>query len=177
MVVRSEKETVSYVWLCFLLLMIIALILWLGAGWQVWAAGLMLLLPSLFILLPFWVQVGKTLTFDQDGVAVCFLWLRKKYAWQELKVKRLETYPGATYKSPYDQGMVFSGKKCRKPSRMKPTACFLFMLPLSCIYVCFRITDEKALPDKKLRAAMAYPVDKDIFLDMLRLWQVEWQTD
>lgn len=131
----------------------------------------------LLFVLRFWLESCRTLIMDEEGCTVKFLFIKKKYRWDELKVKRIEKYMHRYgYKSlPYNGSAVFSKKKIRKPKRMDPADYSMLVHPFSFFYV--RFHSEKPLQKWTVYASPDYEVDEDEFRELMKKWNVELEEE
>ena len=119
----------------------------------------------------------RTLIMDEEGCTVKILFIKKKYHWDELKVKRIEKYMHKYgYKSlPYNGCAVFSKRKIRKPKRMHPADYSMLVHPFSFFYVCFH--SDKPLQKWVSYYPPDYEVDEDEFRELMKKWNVELEEE
>ena len=118
----------------------------------------------LFMVFRFWVAVGRTLTFDDNGCTVSFLFLKKHYTWETLRTKCVVNYQNAIgYRDPYNQGVIFSSKKVRLPLKQKPSQYSFLLHPFCFFFVNFTPATPYSIRVSVMRGL--YEVDKDPFLE------------
>ena len=126
------------------------------------------LLCVLTVLL--WMQKCKTYELDKDGVCVKFWKYKKKYAWEEFEVKKLENYEFALF-SQYSEGVVFSTKQIKGSglfSTPERYSVIHFFIPLASP---FFIDFKESAQNPSL--GRSYRVDKEAFLTALKDLGVE----
>ena len=162
MVIKSSKD--YHVIVVFLLSCIaVFFFILLSAGNDVLFPCIVALFLS-YIVLRFWISVGRTLTFDENGCTVSFLFLKKHYTWEALRTKCVANFPNAIgYRDPYVQGVIFSSKKVKIPLKQKPSQYSFLLHPFCFFFVNFTPT----IPYSKWVNVMRglYEVDKDTFLE------------
>lgn len=171
MVIKSEKgnkESVVIMFSCiagFIILMAVNV-----------KCNMGYLLACTFILffgaMRYWIATGRTLIMNEDGCTVCFGWYKKKYKWDELKVKRMEDYRNAFgYRSPYTKGVIFSPNIIHKPKWLKPEEYSIHVHPITFFFVYFP-------PAKRTRAngPALYTVDEEVFREKMKIWNVELEN-
>jgi len=139
-------------------------------GTSIWFA-LLCNFPVLLVMIPGMITSGRTFIFDQDGITVIFWKYRKKYTWDQLKTKRLETHDLPSMldgrgSAPYLKEVIFSPHKIRKPRFIHANTYCMFH-PLSCIFVNFSIEDETY--DESSRY---YEVKEEVFMEKMNEWGV-----
>ena len=118
----------------------------------------------LFITFRFWVAVGRTLAFDNNGCTVSFIFLKKHYSWEALQTKSVVNYQNAIgYRDPYVQGVIFSSKKVKIPLKQKPSQYSFLLHPFCFFFVNFTPTAPYSKWVNVMRGL--YEVDKDTFLE------------
>lgn len=148
-------------WLCYCLLQVDAIGRYEGV-----------VLFVLFVVLEialccFWIRLGRVLIMDKDGCTICFLFIRKKYRWDELQTKHLEKFRAR----PYTEGIVFSKNVIRNPGKTLDNG-MVFTHPFRDFLVCF----EPVTPDylqKSNSHIRVYEVNKSEFLAKLNEWGQE----
>lgn len=126
------------------------------------------------LAIPRWVSIGRTFVMDHKGCTVKFLWYRKEYRWEDLKVKR---YVYSEYclkygRQVYKYSAEFSTKNIQRPKWMHPGKYCELTNPLSFIYVNFRPISQS---DKKAAQyyPFFYPVDGLEFKQKMMEWGVK----
>ena len=163
---------------------------------------------SLTITLAMYVALCRELVMSKEGCRVSFWKIHQFYKWNELSVKRYENYKDMMYSTPrglkqgYEEGILFSLKKVKKPKWMQPKTYCCWRRPWSAFYVNFypggidadleELQPEKGIIDwtmylektkkkptmkqiwfESQREPENYPVDKELFLHYMDLWGVE----
>ncbi len=163
---------------------------------------------SLTITLAMYVALCRELVMSKEGCRVSFWKIHQFYKWNELSVKRYENYKDMMYSTPrglkqgYEEGILFSLKKVKKPKWMPPKTYCCWRRPWSAFYVNFypggidadleELQPEKGIIDwtmylektkkkptmkqiwfESQRESENYPVDKELFLHYMDLWGVE----
>ena len=91
-----------------------------------------------FIVLRFWVSVGRTFIFEDSGCTVKFLFLEKHYSWGKLHTKQTVDYKNAFgYRVPYVAGAIFTTKPIKTPLRLKPAQYSFLFHPFCFCFVNF----------------------------------------
>ncbi|MDO4337448.1 MAG: hypothetical protein Q4C91_05075 [Eubacteriales bacterium] len=132
----------------------------------------------IFLIINDWIIVGRTLIMDERGCTVCFLWLKKEYRWEELKVKRIEDYRkcrGRRGQPPYKGGAVFSRRdNIHRPAR-KDLVNYLLFHPIIVITTFFVYFELEPEVKKKggFTGAGIYEVDEKVFRENMKKWGVE----
>ncbi len=84
----------------------------------------------------YWAAIGKTLIISKDGCMVRWLWYRRVYSWEELKVRRCFQV-GYEYRCSATKGVEFSKKAIRRPAWLGSAAYAIWVHPLSYLFVYF----------------------------------------
>lgn len=133
-----------------------------------------------FFLLGLWdaLAFGKKLTFSKTGITVNFLFFQKELAWDELKTKRIESFPNALeYRTPNTRGAIFSRKFIKRPSLIKP-ATLAQRHPFSLVFVYFKPEEFVGKFGKINREQVRfYECDEIEFVSKLKEWGVELETN
>ena len=162
MVVKTSKEfsfMVAFLFLCIVAFFFILASMGSSILFPCIAAAVLL-----FIASRFWVAVGRTLTFDDNGCTVSFLFLKKHYTWEALRTKCVANFPNAIgYRDPYVQGVIFSSKKVKIPLKQKPSQYSFLLHPFCFFFVNFTPTTPYSKWVYVMRGL--YEVDKDTFLE------------
>ena len=162
MVVQASKEYSFMV--AFLFLVIVAFFCILASMGNNLLFPCIVIALLLFIEFRFWVAVGRTLTFDENGCTVSFLFLKKHYSWTELRTKRILNYQNAIgYRDTYEEGVIFSSKKIKTPLKQKPAQYSFLLHPFCFFFVNFTPTTPYSKWVNIMRGL--YEVDKDTFLE------------
>lgn len=171
MIIKSEKGNMEQIVIMFGC--IAAFIILMAVGVK---CSMGFLFACAFILLfgamRYWIATGRTLIMDEEGCTVCFGWYRKKYKWDELKVKRMEDYRNAFgHRSPYTKGVIFSPYTIHKPKWLKPDEYSKYVRPFTFFFVYFP-------PEKRTRAngPALYTIDEVVFLEKMKIWNVKLEN-
>lgn len=149
---------------------------------------LLLGIPALFE----WVGVHRVLVMEKKGCTVCFYRYRKFYTWEELAIKRWEKYSHTAMfladpsDNNYNEGVFFSKHPVKKSKRRTPMNYIEMKRPLTCFCVNFYpkgITEGHGDYQSRRAAGTAskapkrwpekYPVDKEVFVNYMKLWEVD----
>ncbi len=123
----------------------------------------------------FWLSDSRTLIMDEEGCTVCLWFIRKKYLWKNLRVKRIEHYytiPG-NYDYYYTDAAVFSVHKIHKPRWMHALTYSNIVHPFSFFFVYFSLAPDIREKVGKPLGGTRYEVDEEMFLEKLKSWNVE----
>ena len=130
---------------------------------------------------------------EKRGCTVSFYHYRKFYTWEELAIKRWEKYCkiqiffGDPSDNNYNEGVFFSKYPVKKSKRKTPMNYIKMRRPWTCFCVNFYpygITeghgDYRTNPKRSLnffemtgRWPEVYPVDKEVFVNYMKLWEVD----
>lgn len=128
----------------------------------------------LLVVINFSIEAGRTFILDETGYTVRFLWIQKKYLWEELKVKTIFYYEFKWKRCTYVIGRVLFS-----PYKFRYNQLFTMLHPFS--YLAIKISDEQ----KPLRLEAKfqgldlfyyYYVDKTEFLEKMQNWSVELEN-
>lgn len=170
MVVKSDAESISFVYLLFGLTIVLMIMCFRdGDFW-----GLFPLWIFMFVfIISHWMVIGRTLRMDEQGCSVCFLCYRKRYQWEELQVKSVEYHDhDSGLRLPYTGGIVFIAKGKRGPRKLYDLLDYNSSCPFSSFFVFFRPEEPV---DKWTYYKGVYEVDKEQFMKKLEEWRVEIQ--
>ncbi len=170
MVIKSERGIYGYFVIIFLIIIFLVL-LYVDKGASL-LFSILYQTPIIIISLLYYIEIGRTLYFDEKGCTVSFLWYKKTIPWGRLKYIQIESYQGRiTYRSPYDKAILFSTRKIHKHKWLKPTVYGIFF-PTSFFYIYF-------FPDVPLETDALHPkyplefcCDEKEFMDKLKEWNV-----
>lgn len=194
LIIKSDRANMELViiYLVFLVLIDIGTVWTFGISLNIFTIFIILL--SVFLIktaLYEWIGINRTLIMEKDGCTVCFYRYRKFYAWDKLAIKRWENYSdmvsdvGVGYEKAYYEGVFFSRDLVDKPKKITPNAFFRIRWPLTCFCVNFYpygITkgygdySERRSTDSAFilkRAPEVYPIDKEVFVNYMKLWEVD----
>ena len=128
---------------------------------------------ALFALL-LCVAYGRTFLFDENGCTVVFGKYRKHYAWRDLKVIQYEGSQRALHyartEARPDTRLVFLQKTAKPPRRIGIESYCIFFHPLSCIFVGFLKSEQKA----GSRLDKIYIAPGEEFQMRLKQWGVDY---
>lgn len=116
-----------------------------------------------------YVTVCRTLEFDPTGCTVKFLEYQRHYTWSELSVKRLDVAEANSHSVHVYTGLFFSPKPCGYNATTSPRLYCVLFHPVSCFWIYFSTSRD---PLKAPVLPALYGVDKDAFMEQLRLWNV-----
>lgn len=136
-----------------------------------------------------WISTNRVLIMEKSGCTVCFYHYKKFYKWDELVIKRWENYHHmwtTYYANQYYEGVFFSRYLVKKPKWMVPMDFIQIRRPMTCFCVNFYPygIDEgngdyhnQRKPNSILLAPLGrlpeiYPVNKEIFVNYMKLWNV-----
>ncbi len=114
----------------------------------------------------FWVALGRTLSFDADGITVTFLSKSKKYNWS--RFRHIRFYKD-NYCIGYKETSYFGIEFCQSAKPRTPTIfststyCMLFH-PFTYVFLTFPCPEHEHLP---VDLPINYLVDKDSVLAFL----------
>ena len=121
MVFKPSKESVLYIIILFSSCSISFIIigLYYSNKRNLWWGILVLCVFFAICAFKLLMIYGSTLTMDENGCTLDFLWIRKKYLWSDLKTIRVEDLRATIYathdSSGYEKCIVFSTKARIKP--------------------------------------------------------------
>ena len=143
--------------------------------WGLILAFFLLHLIYLFLAL-YLICLGRKIELTKKGCIISFLWIKRKYGWEEYPVKKVERY--SKYLSlwapdtPYDGGAVFSKVPVKHSKRYRPVEprWYLTRYVFSTVWVCFR--NEKCKKKWSYNTGW-FEVDKEEFFQKMEEWGVE----
>lgn len=167
MKVSPSKEIRTVVFTLFIIVFLGTFIMY-SCGSLVGAIFLVILGGT--VVLRYWIAVGKTITFCQEGISVEFLGLVYFKEWEKVKTKRLYDCTNSYgYKASYSFGAEFSQSECRRPEWLMPAEYAVIFHPWAYIFVCFAPQDEIG---KKLKYPVPYEVEENAFRTAMAKWNV-----
>ena len=123
------------------------------------------------------IDIGRRIELTKEGCMISFLWIKRKYSWEEYPVKKIERYSDQ-YNSwapstPYDEGAVFSKVPVKRSKKYRPAEprSYLTRYVFSTVWVCFR--NEECKKRKWAYNTGLFEVDKEEFLQKMEEWGVE----
>ena len=122
------------------------------------------------------INIGRKIELTKEGCIISFLWIKRRYSWEEYPVKKIERYSDQ-YNSwapvtPYEEGAVFSKVSVKRSKKYRPveTRSYLTRYVFSTIWVCFR--NEECEKKWSYNTGL-FEVDKEEFLQKMEEWGVE----
>ena len=122
------------------------------------------------------INIGRKIELTKEGCMISFLWIKRRYSWEEYPVKKIERYSDQ-YNSwapvtPYEEGAVFSKVPVKHSKKYRPaeTRSFLTWYVFSTVWICFRNEECKK---KWAYYTDLFEVDKEEFLQKMEEWGVE----
>lgn len=126
------------------------------------------------IIFNIFLASGRTINLNQNGCEIKFLFVKKTYFWNELKVKKIEKHnmifgfdvpPELTC-------IIFSKKKYFKPRFISP-AMFCELVPFCFDYIYLNLIPENYDMEKLPTNYSVYPVDEKLFYSKMKEWNIE----
>ena len=145
---------------------------------DVWVSILTILLIHLIYLVAvlYLIDFGRKIELTKEGCMISFLWIKRRYSWEEYPVKKIERYSDQ-YNSwapvtPYEEGAVFSKVPVKHSKKYRPAEprSYLTRYVFSTVWVCFR--NEECGKKWSYNDGL-YEVDKEEFLQKMEEWGVE----
>ena len=122
------------------------------------------------------INMGRKIELTKVGCTISFLWIKRRYSWEEYLVKKIERYsdrysPWAP-DTPYDEGAVFSKVPVKRSKRYRPAEIrsYLTRYVFSTVWICFR--NEECGKKWSYNDGL-YEVDKEEFLQKMKEWGVK----
>ena len=123
------------------------------------------------------INIGRKIELTREGGTISFLWIKRRYSWEEYPVKKIERYsdrynPWAP-STPYEEGAVFSKVPVKRSKKYRPEEprSYLTRYVFSTVWVCFR--NEECKKRKWAYNTGLFEVDKEEFLQKMEEWGVE----
>lgn len=113
------------------------------------------------------MQIGRTYIFDKEGLTVCFIFYKKKYTWEELKVKRLDNYKDCILRG-YTEGAVFATDEVKRTYFMTAPDAYRIkhlLIPLASPFFIDFIEEGKPFSQQETNSM--YQVNKKDFLEAM----------
>lgn len=169
MVIERDKDYKIYV-VAYVIASIVLLLLYIYGFNTSIGFAFLINIPVFLISILGSIAIGRTFIMDEEGCTVCFWKYRKKYAWEELKTRKIEEHhlPSmfrGRYSCPYLKEAIFAPHKIRKPKVIRAQLYSLFH-PLSCVYINFSIGDVPY-------HGRYYEVDEVTFRQKMKEWGVD----
>ena len=145
---------------------------------EVMGSILVILLIHLIYLVAvlYLIDFGRKIELTKEGCMISFLWIKRRYSWEEYPVKKIERYsdrynPWAP-STPYEEGAVFSKVPVKRSKKYRPEEprSYLTRYVFSTVWVCFRNEECKR---KWAYNTGLFEVDKEEFLQKMEEWGVE----
>ena len=179
MVFNPDKKSILYLTILFSLFSICFIIigLYYSNKRNLWWGILVLCVFFAICEFKALLVYGMTLTMDENGCTLDFLWIRKKYLWSDLKTIRVEDLREALYATPdssgYEKCIVFSTK-----ARIKPFIYatphfrydFLFRIHFKTFVVYFVKYDKEG---KRCHSDALWACEEEEMLTKLKEWGIE----
>ena len=122
------------------------------------------------------INLGRKIELTKEGCMISFLWIKRRYSWEEYPVKKIERYSDQ-YNSwapvtPYEEGAVFSKVPVKRSKKYRPaeTRSYLTRYVFSTVWICFRNEECKK---KWAYYTDLFEVDKEGFFQKMEEWGVE----
>ena len=122
------------------------------------------------------INIGRKIELTKEGCMISFLWIKRRYSWEEYPVKKIERYSDQ-YNSwapvtPYEEGAVFSKVPVKRSKKYRPaeTRSYLTRYVFSTVWICFRNEECKK---KWAYYTDLFEVDKEEFFQKMEEWGVE----
>ncbi len=139
-------------------------------AWILYSSGIGIIILLVFLAIPLTiitmhcVGVGRKIKLDRDGMELSFLWIKKKYIWDQLVIKQLfDDRNLLGYRIPYTSGIILSYRRSSRPKWMHPLQYCIMFHPFSYVVLHFPIKEQ--ISDLYLKAC--YEVDKETLLQLL----------
>ena len=145
---------------------------------EVMGSILVILLIHLIYLVAvlYLIDFGRKIELTKEGCMISFLWIKRRYSWEEYPVKKIERYSDQ-YNSwapvtPYEEGAVFSKVPVKRSKKYRPaeTRSYLTRYVFSTMWICFRNEECKK---KWAYYTDLFEVDKEEFFQKMEEWGVE----
>ena len=145
---------------------------------EVMGSILVILLIHLIYLVAvlYLIDFGRKIELTKEGCMISFLWIKRRYSWEEYPVKKIERYSDQynswAHVTPYEEGDVFSKVPVKHSKKYRPaeTRSFLTWYVFSTVWICFRNEECKK---KWAYYTDLFEVDKEEFLQKMEEWGVE----
>lgn len=193
LIIKSDKDNM-YIVLIFGIAVVGLIILWISSFGEADLFWVLMIALLSRMALSEWIGTNRTFIMDKNGCMICFYRYKKFYSWDEFAIKRWENCNprnGANctdgYEISYFEGVIFSKYPFEKPKWMSPDEFIVFLRPLTCFCVHFypygitggkgdyksrRASDTISLR-KTIRKPEVYPVEKEVFVNYMKLWDVD----
>jgi|GEM_PF-2072278 len=127
-----------------------------------------------FLFAKFEMFYFRKIEFDESGCTVKFLFIKKKYTWEKLKIKRIEKYESQYSMYHYGKGtkaVVFSPTRVLKPKSLLPVAFIILPFSNPFTYIFINLTGKDNAP----LSAGYYEYDEDTFMKKMKEWNIEFE--
>ena len=137
--------------------------------------GLLAMLFLNYILFVYIVDLGRKVELSKEGCTVSFLFIKRRYAWEEYRIKKVEEYYGGPTwerKTPYKEGVIFSKVSVKRPSKYRPEKPYLhsFHEAFFTVWICF----QNEMSVKKMFGYQPlYDVDRNMLFRKMEEWGIE----
>ena len=120
------------------------------------------------VVIRYWIAVGRTITFSQEGIRVQMLGFVRFYPWEKVHQKSyFDCTNSFGYKSAYSYGAEFSLSSSRRPHWLMPEEYSVIFHPWSYIFVFFAPQDEIGV---RLKYPRLYETEGDAFRETMMEW-------
>ena len=123
------------------------------------------------------INIGRRIELTKEGCMISFLWIKRKYSWEEYPIKKVERYSDQ-YNSwapstPYKEGAVFSKVPVKRSKKYRPAEprSYLTRYVFSTVWVCFR--NEMCKKKWTRYYTDFFEVDKEEFFQKMKEWGVK----
>lgn len=125
-------------------------------------------IPLVILLALYWVSTGRTLTMDENGCTIRFLWFKKLFRWEDLQEKSVADYKSlSAHPMPYHGGVVFATKRMKRIGDAHPIY-YSALRPFSSFYVYFHpehLTEHRSY-------VKLYTVKESDFREKMSRWGI-----
>ena len=168
LIVKADRECLHATILLFVSVAIASILFYVAFQDVVFSIVFFLLLT--IPCLRQWIALGRTLCFHEKGITISFLNIKKTYAWETLKTKRVVNYAGKLgYRDEHTKGAEFFPNRVLKPTILKGAEYGMLFHPFAFVFVYFR-------KERYSKASRMYPryyvVDEKEFLEHLQSWGI-----
>ncbi len=120
-----------------------------------------------FILIAlYWIATGRTIVLEPDGAEISFLWIKRKYSWDQLLTKQFfKCENGLGFRIPYTDGIELCHRKVSRPSWIKPMQYNFIFHPFAYIVIHFPPINKTPIKYPAL-----YEVDRKTLVNAIKKW-------
>lgn len=117
----------------------------------------------MFLYCRFLVAVCRIFQFDNTGITISFLQIKKHYLWTELTLQQETLVNHMSFGKPqYKNCFFFNTARINKPRLVQPLLYCILIHPF-----CFVFVNSELLYD----APEVYPINRELFLEKYSEWQ------